>query len=67
MACYTQAATTFYKGLLEEPTLNPFESGWLEALGHLAWYRMHYLELLSREVEGEELCGVYHFVKRYFF
>ena len=27
----------------------------------------HHLGLLSREVEGEELRGVYHFVKRYFF
>jgi protein SMG6 len=26
----------------------------------------HHLGLLSREVEGEELRGVYHFVKRYF-
>jgi hypothetical protein len=26
----------------------------------------HHLGLLSREVEGEEPCGVYHFVKRYF-
>jgi protein SMG6 len=25
----------------------------------------HHLGLLSREVEGEELCGVYHFVKRF--
>ena|SRR5208282_4773588 len=27
----------------------------------------HHLGLLSREVEGEELRGVYHFVKRYSF
>ena len=27
----------------------------------------HHLGLLSREVEGEELRGVYHFVKRYLF
>ena len=154
-------AYTFYTGLLEDPTLNSFKSGWLEALGDLAWYRMmvaamangdpddqggltikavsevtgesadtkdasaksvsdapaariddssspsigvvaahllevepekerwrniardwyaagiaeqpgtgklhHHLGLLSREVEGEELRGVYHFVKRYFF
>jgi len=26
----------------------------------------HHLGLLSRDVEGEELRGVYHFVKRYF-
>ena len=157
-------AYIFYTGLLEEPTLVSFKSGWLEALGDLAWYRMavaamvngsgqggltikavseaaaessessrerqgnsgsaksdsdapaariddspspsiglaaarllevepekerwrniardwyaariaeqpgtgklhHHLGLLSREVEGEELRGVYHFVKRYF-
>ncbi|KAJ6546460.1 hypothetical protein DFH09DRAFT_1171098 [Mycena vulgaris] len=34
-------AYTFYTGLLEEPTLNPFKSGWLEALGDLARYKMH--------------------------
>ena len=34
-------AYTFYTGLLEEPTLNSFKSGWpLEALGDLTWYRM---------------------------
>ncbi|KAJ7172704.1 hypothetical protein C8R46DRAFT_1086975 [Mycena filopes] len=33
-------AYTFYTGLLEEPTLNPFKSGWLEALGDLARYKM---------------------------
>ena len=27
-------------GLLEEPTLNPFKSGWLEALGDLARFRI---------------------------
>jgi protein SMG6 len=156
-------AYIFYTGLLEDPTLVSFKSGWLEALGDLAWYRMavaamvndggkgqgsltikavteatadlnessgekdnsaksisdapaariddspspsiglaaarllevepekerwrniardwyaagiaeqpgtgklhHHLGLLSREVEGEELRGVYHFVKRYF-
>ncbi|KAG6821141.1 hypothetical protein H0H93_005361 [Arthromyces matolae] len=31
---------TFYTGLLEEPTLSGFKSGWLEALGDLARYRM---------------------------
>ena len=160
-------AYIFYTGLLEDPTLVSFKSGWLEALGDLAWYRMavaamvneggrgqgsltikavseaaaessdsiessakksgsaksisdapaariddspspsigiaaarllevepekerwrniardwyaagiaeqpgtgklhHHLGLLSREVEGEELRGVYHFVKRYFY
>ncbi|KAJ6623408.1 hypothetical protein B0H10DRAFT_2009580 [Mycena sp. CBHHK59/15] len=33
-------AYTFYTGLLEEPTLNPFKGGWLEALGDLARYKM---------------------------
>ncbi|KAK6974709.1 hypothetical protein R3P38DRAFT_2583725, partial [Favolaschia claudopus] len=29
-------AYTFYTGLLEEASLDPFKSGWLEALGDLA-------------------------------
>jgi hypothetical protein len=33
-------AYTFYTGLLEEPTLHSFRSGWLEALGDLVRYRM---------------------------
>ncbi|KAJ7429045.1 hypothetical protein B0H11DRAFT_1770381 [Mycena galericulata] len=33
-------AYTFYTDLLEEPTFNPFKSGWLEALGDLARYKM---------------------------
>lgn len=33
-------AYTFYTGLLEEPTLAGFKSGWIEALGDLARYRM---------------------------
>ncbi|GLB35314.1 putative est1 DNA/RNA binding domain [Lyophyllum shimeji] len=33
-------AYTFYTGLLEEQTLASFKSGWLEALGDLARYRM---------------------------
>ncbi|KAG1891533.1 hypothetical protein F4604DRAFT_1706903 [Suillus subluteus] len=33
-------AYTFYTGLLEEPNLRSFRSGWLEALGDLARYRM---------------------------
>ena len=49
---------TFYTRFLEEPTLNPFESGWLEALGNLAWYQTHHFGLLSREVEGKELRAV---------
>ena len=31
-------AYIFYMGLLEDPTLISFKSGWLEALGDLAWY-----------------------------
>jgi protein SMG6 len=31
---------TFYTGLLKEPSLRTFYSGWLEALGDLARYRM---------------------------
>jgi protein SMG6 len=33
-------AYTFYIGLVEDPTLNSFRGGWLEALGDLARYRM---------------------------
>lgn len=33
-------AYKFYTGLLEEPALQIFKSGWLEALGDLARYRM---------------------------
>ncbi|KAG6869024.1 hypothetical protein C0993_005683 [Termitomyces sp. T159_Od127] len=33
-------AYTFYTGLLEEPILSTFKSGWIEALGDLARYRM---------------------------
>ncbi|KAF8638491.1 hypothetical protein AX16_010474 [Volvariella volvacea WC 439] len=33
-------AYTFYTGLFEEPNLADFKSGWLEALGDLARYRM---------------------------
>ncbi|KAF5330656.1 hypothetical protein D9619_005946 [Psilocybe cf. subviscida] len=33
-------AYSFYTGLLEEQTLSSFKSGWLEALGDLARYRM---------------------------
>lgn len=33
-------AYKFYTGLLEEPALESFKSGWLEALGDLARYRM---------------------------
>ena len=33
-------AYTFYTGMLEQPTFNPFKSGWLKALGDLARYRI---------------------------
>ena len=36
-------AYTFYTGLLEEPTLNSFKLGWLEALGDLARYCVWFL------------------------
>lgn len=35
--CY---AYIFYTGPLESPTLVSFKSGWREALGNIAWYRM---------------------------
>lgn len=37
---YIYFAYTFYTMLLEEPTLESFKAGWLEALGDLARYRM---------------------------
>lgn len=37
---YINYAYTFYTVLLEEQTLEGFKSGWLEALGDLARYRM---------------------------
>ncbi|KAG6840703.1 hypothetical protein C0991_004947 [Blastosporella zonata] len=40
-------AYTFYTGLLEEPTLATFKSGWLEALGDLARYRMAVAAIVS--------------------
>ena len=46
-------AYTFYTGLLEEPTLNPFKSGWLEALGDLARYRMAVAAMVSGGVGGQ--------------
>jgi hypothetical protein len=44
-------AYTFYTGLLEEPTLRSFRSGWLEALGDLARY--------LRSVEKTTCCGFF--------
>jgi protein SMG6 len=46
-------AYTFYTGLLEEPSLNPFKSGWLEALGDLAWYRMAVAAMVNGNTGGE--------------
>lgn len=46
-------AYTFYTGLLEEPTLNPFKSGWLEALGDLAWYRMAVAAMVNGDAGGQ--------------
>ncbi|KAG5727581.1 Telomerase-binding protein EST1A [Termitomyces sp. T112] len=40
-------AYTFYTGLLEEPTLSEFKSGWIEALGDLARYRMAVAAMVS--------------------
>lgn len=44
-------AYTFYTGLLEEPTLSGFKSGWLEALGDLARYRMAVAAMVSGSVD----------------
>lgn len=38
---------TFYTELLEEPTLNPFKSGWLEALGDLVRYKMAFAAMAN--------------------
>lgn len=46
-------AYTFYTGLLEEPTLNSFKSGWLEALGDLARYRMAVAAMVNGGVGGQ--------------
>ena len=46
-------AYTFYTGLLEEPTLNSFKSGWLEALGDLARYRMAVAAMVNGGVSGQ--------------
>ncbi|KAF8162971.1 hypothetical protein B0H34DRAFT_744517 [Crassisporium funariophilum] len=44
---------TFYTGLLEEHTLNSFKSGWLEALGDLARYRMAVAAMVNGGVGGQ--------------
>ncbi|KAF7347165.1 PINc domain-containing protein [Mycena venus] len=46
-------AYTFYTGLLEEPTLNPFKSCWLEALGDLARYKMAVAAMVVSGAESE--------------
>ena len=49
-------AYTFYTGLLEEPTLRVFRSGWLEALGDLARYRMAVAAMVTNnELKGSSL------------
>jgi protein SMG6 len=45
-------AYTFYTGLLEEPNLATFKSGWLEALGDLARYKMAVSALVSGSIDG---------------
>ncbi|KAF9466407.1 hypothetical protein BDZ94DRAFT_220383 [Collybia nuda] len=45
-------AYTFYTGLLEEPTLSGFKSGWLEALGDLARYRMAVAAMVGGSTSG---------------
>ena len=47
-------AYTFYTGLLEEPSLVSFKSGWLEALGDLARYRMAVAAMVSGGVGSSE-------------
>jgi hypothetical protein len=49
-------AYTFYTGLLEEPTLRSFRSGWLEALGDLARYRMAVAAMVTNnQLKGSAL------------
>ncbi|KAJ7578382.1 hypothetical protein C8J56DRAFT_868550 [Mycena floridula] len=45
---FTYYAYTFYTGLLEEPQLVSFRSGWLEALGDMARYKMMVETFLER-------------------
>ncbi|KAF9050675.1 hypothetical protein BDZ89DRAFT_1057118 [Hymenopellis radicata] len=45
-------AYTFYTGLLEEPNLATFKSGWLEALGDLARYRMAVAAMVTGNTSG---------------
>ncbi|OJA21630.1 hypothetical protein AZE42_09745 [Rhizopogon vesiculosus] len=47
---------TFYTGLLEEPSLRSFRSGWLEALGDLARYRMAVAAMVTNnQLKGSAL------------
>jgi protein SMG6 len=46
-------AYIFYTGLLEDPTLVSFKSGWLEALGDLAWYRMAVAAMVNDGGKGQ--------------
>jgi protein SMG6 len=46
-------ACIFYTGLLKEPTLVSFKSGWLEALGDLAWYRMAVASMDNDDGSGQ--------------
>ena len=46
-------AYTFYSGLLEEQTLRIFRTGWLEALGDLARYRI----AITAMVTGTQVAG----------
>ena len=46
-------AYIFYTGLLEDPTLVSFKSGWLEALEALAWYRMAVAAIVNDGGRGQ--------------
>ena len=50
-------AYSFYTGLLEEPILISFRSGWLEALGDLARYRMAVAAMVGGGVGAGGLGG----------
>ena len=46
-------AYIFYTGLLEDPTLVFFKSGWLEALGDLGWYRIVVVAMVNDGSRGQ--------------
>jgi protein SMG6 len=50
-------AYSFYTGLLEEPILSSFRSGWLEAFGDPARYRMAVAAMVSGSVGAGSLGG----------